>query len=123
MSSQTVNKYEVPLWRVLIIYGLIVGVVSVMAYRLIALQVFDPQMWLEQSVDNYQETISEPAAFRLENDENGHLAFDFPVNGSMNYLYNVHPPKVITGTVSVSLQVVTTGPVVFITSHVAPSSA
>src|SRR6476646_1618326 len=71
MSSQKVNKYEVPLWRVLIIYGLIVGVVSVMAYRLIALQIFDPQTWVVQSVDNYQETISEPAPRGIIYDRNG----------------------------------------------------
>jgi penicillin-binding protein 2 len=61
MSSQTVNKYEVPLWRVLFIYALILGVVGVMIYRLTALQVLGPQTWIRQSVDNYQETISEPA--------------------------------------------------------------
>jgi hypothetical protein len=59
------------------------------------------------------DTISDPAKFPLSNDERGDLVFDFPANGSMNYLYNVRPPKVISGTVSVSLQVTTTGPVVF----------
>src|SRR5919197_3404838 len=71
MSSQTVNKYEVPLWRALVIYALIVGVVGVMAYRLVALQVFDPQTWMNQSVDNYQETISEPAPRGIIYDRNG----------------------------------------------------
>src|SRR5215216_3435112 len=61
MSSQTVNKYEVPLWRVLFIYGLIIGVVGIMTYRLVGLQVIGPQTWMNQSVDNYQETISDPA--------------------------------------------------------------
>ncbi|HKG53182.1 MAG TPA: hypothetical protein VKB04_02900, partial [Anaerolineales bacterium] len=61
MSSQTVNKYEVPLWRVLFIYVLIVGVVGIMTYRLVGLQVIGPQTWMNQSVDNYQETFSDPA--------------------------------------------------------------
>src|ERR1044071_6670858 len=71
MSSQTVNKYEVPLWRVLFIYGLIIGVVGVMMYRLIALQVVGPQTWVNQSIDNYQETISDPAPRRIIYDRNG----------------------------------------------------
>src|ERR1044071_199102 len=70
MSSQTVNKYEVPLWRVLFIYGLIIGVVGVMMYRLIALQVVGPQTWLKQSIDNYQETISDPAPRGIIYDRN-----------------------------------------------------
>ena len=73
MSSQTVSKYEVPLWRVLFIYGLIIGVVGVMVYRLTALQVFGQQTWIRQSVDNYQETISEPAARGIIYDRNGFI--------------------------------------------------
>src|ERR1044071_5170563 len=71
MSSQTVSKYEVPLWRVLFIYALIIGVVGVMVYRLVALQVVGPQSWVNQSVDNYQETISEPAPRGIIYDRNG----------------------------------------------------
>src|SRR5262245_22012110 len=71
MSSQTVSKYEVPLWRVLLIYGLIIGVVSVMAYRLVVLQVFGPQTWVNQAVDNFQETLSDPAPRGIIYDRNG----------------------------------------------------
>ncbi len=39
--------------------------------------------------------------------------FDFPADGSINYLYNVRPPREISGSVSMSVQVTTTGPVVF----------
>src|SRR5689334_6631559 len=73
MSSQTANKYEVPLWRVLIIYAIIVGVVGVMIYRLAALQVLGPQTWLKQSIDNYQETISDPASRGIIYDRNGFI--------------------------------------------------
>jgi penicillin-binding protein 2 len=73
MSSQTVNKYEVPLWRVLFIYGLIIGVVGVMAYRLVALQVVGPQTWIDQSVDNYQQTISDPAPRGIIYDRHGYV--------------------------------------------------
>src|SRR6266540_4548185 len=73
MNSQTVSKYEVPLWRVLFIYGLIIGVVGVMIYRLFALQVVGPQTWAAQSVDNYQQTISEPAPRGIIYDRNGSI--------------------------------------------------
>src|SRR6266498_4781804 len=73
MSSQTVNKYEVQLWRVLFIYGLIVGVVGVMVYRLVALQVVGPQTWINQATDNYQETISDPAPRGIIYDRNGFI--------------------------------------------------
>src|SRR5205823_1700016 len=59
------------------------------------------------------DTISNPENFPLRNDANGDLVFDFPASGSINYLYHVRPPEVISGTVSVSLQVMTTGAVVF----------
>jgi hypothetical protein len=59
------------------------------------------------------ETISAPATFPLNNDASGHLVFEFPMNGSMNYLYSVRPPKEISGAVSVSIEITTTGPVVF----------
>jgi penicillin-binding protein 2 len=73
MSSQTVSKYEVPLWRVLFMYGLIIGVVGVMAYRLVTLQVVGPQTWIDQSVDNYQQTISDPAARGIIYDRHGYV--------------------------------------------------
>ena len=73
MSSQTVSKYEVPLWRALIIYGLIVGVVGVMIYRLVALQIVQPQTYLNQSIDNFQETISEPAPRGKIYDRNNYI--------------------------------------------------
>jgi penicillin-binding protein 2 len=70
MSSQTVSKYEVPTWRVLIVYGLIVGVVGVIIYRLLSLQVVGQQAWINQAVDNYQETLSDPAPRGIIYDRN-----------------------------------------------------
>ena len=43
MSSQTVKKYEVPLWRTLIVYAVIIGVVLAIIYRLVNLQVLGQQ--------------------------------------------------------------------------------
>ena len=51
------------------------------------------------------DTISDPAAFPLRNDAGSHLVFDFPATGSINYLYNSQPPRVIGGALSISLQV------------------
>jgi hypothetical protein len=63
---------------------------------------------------NVWTTISDPSDFRLENDQNGSLAFDFPADpGSMNYLYNTRPPRSIGGVMIVSLRVTTTGAVLF----------
>ena len=71
MSSQTANKYEVPLWRVLFVYAIIIGVVGVIVYRLLALQVLSQQAWEGQAVDNYEDTISDPAPRGILYDRNG----------------------------------------------------
>jgi len=70
-SSPTVNRYEVSLWRILFVYALIVAVVSVIVYRLVALQVTGQQTWVGQALDNYQETISDPAPRGIIYDRNG----------------------------------------------------
>jgi len=64
----------------------------------------DTRMW---------DTLSEPEGFPLSNNAAGHLVFEFPATGSINYLINVKPPTVISGTIVVSLRISTTGPVVF----------
>jgi penicillin-binding protein 2 len=71
MRSQTVSKYEVPLWRVLFVYAVIIGVVGVVVYRLLILQVIGPQVWVGQAVDNYEDTISDPAPRGIIYDRNG----------------------------------------------------
>lgn len=62
---------------------------------------------------NQWQTISTPPRFPLENDGGGHLMFDFPANGAINYLYTFLSPQTIAGTLSVSVQITTSGPVVF----------
>ena len=71
MSSPRVNKYEVPLWRLLVVYGLILAAVGVIVYRLVALQVFGQQTWINQAVDNYEATLSIPALRGIIYDRNG----------------------------------------------------
>lgn len=73
MSSQTANKYEVPLWRVLVIYALIVGAVALMISRLVNLQVIAAQNLVDQAVDNYTLEISDPAPRGIIYDRNGYV--------------------------------------------------
>jgi penicillin-binding protein 2 len=73
MSSQTANNLNVPLWRVLVVYALIVGVVGLIISRLVSLQVFETQAWIDKAVDNYTNEISEPAARGIIYDRNGYI--------------------------------------------------
>lgn len=73
MSSQTVNRYEVPLWRTLVVYAILVAVVSGITYRLFTLQVLGDQDWKEQSVENYTTEISEPAPRGIIYDRNDYI--------------------------------------------------
>ena len=73
MSSQNVSKFEVPFWRILIVYAVIIVVVIVIAYRLLALQVLGEQSWTGQAVDNYEDTISDPAPRGIIYDRNGFI--------------------------------------------------
>ncbi len=73
MSSQSANKYQVALWRSLIVYALLVAVVGVIISRLVSLQVLDSQTWEVQAVDNFTNEISEPAARGIIYDRNGYV--------------------------------------------------
>ena len=58
------------------------------------------------------QTISEPQPYPLTND-GAALTFAFPSSGSMNYLFTASPLKIVRGTLSVTVRVTTSGPVVF----------
>lgn len=73
MSSQTGNKFEVPIWRALVVYALIVGVVGLVISRLVTLQVFDVQNWTSQAVDNFTNEISDAAPRGIIYDRNGYI--------------------------------------------------
>jgi penicillin-binding protein 2 len=73
MSSQTVKKYEVPLWRILFVYAVIIGVVGAIVYRLLALQVLGQRTWTRQAVDNFEDTLSDPAPRGIIYDRNGFI--------------------------------------------------
>ena len=73
MSSQSVNKFEVPLWRTLIVYGLIVAVLGGLIYRLFSLQMVEAPTWVGQAVENYTKKIYDPASRGIIYDRNGFI--------------------------------------------------
>ena len=58
------------------------------------------------------QTISEPQPFPLAND-GAALTFTFPSNGSMNYLFTPVSIPNLHGTLSITVRITTSGPVVF----------
>src|SRR5512139_3955635 len=73
MSSQTVSKYEVPLWRVWIVYALLFTVVATIMTRLLMRQVLEYRTWQSQAVENYTSEISDPAPRGIIYDRNGYV--------------------------------------------------
>ena len=73
MNSQSVSKYEVPLWRVLLVYGMIITVVGVLVYRLLSLQIVEETTWNDQAIDNYTVEISDPASRGIIYDRNDYV--------------------------------------------------
>src|SRR4030095_1576589 len=73
MSSNDVNRYEVPRWRRWVVYAIIIGVVGLIISRLVNLQVISPDSWNGQAADNYTNEISEPAPRGIIYDRNGYV--------------------------------------------------
>ena len=73
MSSQSDNRFQVPVWRMLMVYAVIAIVVSVIVIRLITLQFVESQGWVDQAVENYLSQISEPAPRGIIYDRNGYI--------------------------------------------------
>lgn len=73
MNSGNVNRYQVPAWRVLIVYIVMFAVVGVILFRLVNLQVLSPQTWMRQAEDNYTLRISDPAPRGIIYDRNGYI--------------------------------------------------
>ncbi len=72
-SGESNKKFEVPLWRRLVVYGLIVAVVGLIISRLVNLQVLSSDSWKISAVDNYTNEISEPAPRGIIYDRNGYV--------------------------------------------------
>ena len=59
------------------------------------------------------EALSDPDYMPLQNNASGQLTFAFPSSGSINYIYSIAAPTQISGSVTVSMQIAVSGPVVF----------
>ena len=70
MSSQSTSKFQVPIWRILVVYGLMITVVGVLTSRLVTLQVLGGQTWNAEAINNYTRTISDPAPRGIIYDRN-----------------------------------------------------
>ena len=54
MNSPSTNNSETPLWRSLLVFVAGIGVVLVLIYRLVSLQVLEVDSWTNQAIDNYK---------------------------------------------------------------------
>ncbi|HSO14184.1 MAG TPA: penicillin-binding transpeptidase domain-containing protein [Anaerolineales bacterium] len=73
MSSGTTNRYRVPMWRVVVVYGVMFAFIGTILLRLVGLQVITAETWMAQAVDNYTWTISDPAPRGIILDRNGYV--------------------------------------------------
>lgn len=73
MNSGNVNRYQVPAWRVFVVYVVMFAVVGAILFRLINLQVLSPETWMNQAEDNYTLTINDPAPRGIIYDRNGYI--------------------------------------------------
>ncbi|MCC6500364.1 MAG: hypothetical protein IT313_08880 [Anaerolineales bacterium] len=67
------NKYQVQRWRLALIYLVVMVVVGTLLARLISLQFFGGQEWVDQAVENYRSEISDPAPRGIIYDRNGYI--------------------------------------------------
>lgn len=73
MSSGTTNRYQAPVWRVIVVYGVMFAFIGAILFRLVNLQVLTAEAWVDQAVDNYTLTISDPAPRGIIFDRNGYV--------------------------------------------------
>jgi penicillin-binding protein 2 len=73
VNSPSVSKYEVSFWRILVVYGMLVGIVGVLAYRLLTLQVVEETIWMDQAINNYTDIISDPGSRGIIYDRNDYI--------------------------------------------------
>lgn len=73
MSSGTTNRYQVPAWRVLVVYVVMFAFIGAILFRLVNLQVITTDSWKGQAVENYTLTINDPAPRGIIYDRNGYI--------------------------------------------------
>lgn len=69
----TIHQPPLESRRILMVYAVIAGVLLLLISRLVTLQLIEHQVWLDQAVENYTTTISEPAPRGIIYDRNGYV--------------------------------------------------
>ncbi len=70
-SAPRSSRFET--WRLFVIYGVILLVLTALLGRLISMQVFNSQTYIDQAVENYTKAISSPAPRGIIYDRNGYI--------------------------------------------------
>jgi penicillin-binding protein 2 len=60
-------------WRLSVVYGIVFLALAALLARLLTLQVFGKQEWVDQAIENYTREISVPAARGIIYDRNGYI--------------------------------------------------
>ncbi len=67
------NRNQVQPWRVIVIYIVIVAVLGTILTRLVSLQFFGGEDWMDQAVENHRSEVSDPAPRGIIFDRNGYI--------------------------------------------------
>ncbi len=70
-SAPRSSRFET--WRLFVIYGAILLILTALLGRLISMQVFNSQTFIDQAVENYTKSISSPAPRGIIYDRNGYI--------------------------------------------------
>jgi len=70
-SAPGSSRFET--WRLFVIYGVVLLVLTALLGRLISMQVFNSQTYINQAVENYTKGISSPAPRGIIYDRNGYI--------------------------------------------------
>jgi penicillin-binding protein 2 len=73
MNSSNVPGHRFEAWRLVLIYIVVALVFGLLVMRLMTLQIFQREEWVNSAVDNYTKTTSLPAARGIIYDRNGYV--------------------------------------------------
>jgi len=73
VSSTSVHHARFEIWRLIVVYVVIVIAFGMLLYRLLGLQIFQGQVWLADAVNNYTRSVSLQAARGIIYDRNGYV--------------------------------------------------
>ena len=72
-TSATAGNPRFVAWRLFAVFGLILVVLVVLLFRLLSLQVFGSQQWIDAAIENYTRNVSTPAVRGIIYDRNGFI--------------------------------------------------